>query len=350
MSAETRSAKTLIIAEAGVNHNGDPALAAQLVDAAAEAGADMVKFQAFRATDLVAADAPKAAYQKETTNADESQQAMLRKLELPEAVFHDLRKRCLERGIGFLVTPFDLPSLEMLTRMQITALKIPSGEITNLPYLRAIGRLALTTFLSTGMSTLDEVAAAVTALETAGLPREKLWIMHCTTEYPAPFDEVNLRAMHALATAFPGARIGYSDHTQGITVPVAAAALGAAVVEKHFTLSRAMEGPDHKASLEPRELEHMIRAIREAEAALGDGVKQPTPSELPNRAVVRKSIVAARPIAAGEVFSEANLAVKRPGVGISPMKWDCLIGRAAGRAYERDACIHSAELPVKGNS
>ncbi|MCM1337905.1 MAG: N-acetylneuraminate synthase [Candidatus Amulumruptor caecigallinarius] len=329
----------LIIAEAGVNHNGSLDTALRLVDAAADAGADVVKFQTFRASDLAAASARKATYQSHNApSADDSQLAMLRKLELDEAAHSVLIERCRERGIRFLSTPFDFGSIELLHRLGQTLWKIPSGEITNLPYLRRIGAFGAEVILSTGMSTMDEVLAAVEALVAAGTPRRQITLLHCTTQYPAPLDSVNLLAMNELATL--GCRgVGYSDHTRGITVPVAAAALGATVIEKHFTLSRDMEGPDHKASLEPDELRTMVTAIRDVETALGDGHKCVTDAERPNIAVARKSIVAARHIDAGETFTEENLTVKRPGTGMSPMLWDKVIGRQSPRAYEPDECI-----------
>lgn len=329
----------LIIAEAGVNHNGSLATALQLVDAAADAGADVVKFQTFRAAKLAAASARKAEYQSQNApSADDSQLAMLRSLELNEEAHVALMERCRERGIRFLSTPFDFDSIELLHRLGQTLWKIPSGEITNLPYLRRIGAMGGDIILSTGMSTMDEVRDAVDALVKAGTPRSRITLLHCTTQYPAPLESVNLLAMNELATL--GCRgVGYSDHTRGITVPIAAAALGATVIEKHFTLSRMMEGPDHKASLEPDELREMVRAIREVETALGDGHKMVTEAERPNIAVARKSIVAARRIEAGERFTEENLTVKRPATGLSPMRWDEVVGRQSPRAYDPDECI-----------
>lgn len=330
----------LIIAEAGVNHNGSLDTALRLVDAAAEAGADVVKFQTFRADKLASTSARKADYQSlNAPSADDSQLTMLRKLQLDEAAHRALLARCAERGIRFLSTPFDPESIELLRRLGQTLWKVPSGEITNLPYLRRIGSLGGDVIMSTGMSTMDEVRAAVEALVSAGTPRERITLLHCTTQYPAPLDSVNLLAMRELATV--GCRgVGYSDHTRGITVPVAAAALGASVIEKHFTLSRLMEGPDHKASLEPAELRAMVAAIREVETALGDGNKTVTEAERPNIAVARKSIVAARRIEAGETFTEENITVKRPGTGLSPMLWDDVIGRQSPKAYEPDECIN----------
>lgn len=329
-----------IIAEAGVNHNGDVALALRLIDAAADAGADAVKFQTFRSHCLVAAHAPKASYQKKNTDTAENQLNMLRKLELSRCSFIRLAQHAARRGITFLSSPFDLPSIEILTEIGLKIWKIPSGEITNLPYLRKIGALGHSIILSTGMSTLKEVAAALDILEKAGTQRSKITLLHCTTEYPTPFSEVNLRAMVTMQDFFPEcAGIGYSDHTKGIEVALAAAALGATVIEKHFTLNQNMEGPDHEASLEPHELAAMIRSIRHIEQSLGDGVKQPTPSEIPNIFVTRKSIVAARSIKRGELFTDCNLTTKRPGNGMSPMLWDTVIDTKAPRDFVEDEAL-----------
>ncbi len=329
-----------IIAEAGVNHNGNEAIAHKLVDAAAEAGADAVKFQTFRASELVSASAPKALYQRRTTDVTESQLSMIRRLELDETAHRSLMEHCSQRGIRFLSSPFDLHSIDFLHSLGLEAFKIPSGEITNIPYLRRIGSCGVPVILSTGMSVLGEIEKALEVLEHVGTPRERITLLHCTTEYPAPVGEINLRAMETLLRAFPGiAGVGYSDHTQGIHIPVAAAAMGACVIEKHFSLDRNMEGPDHKASLEPDELASMVRAIRDVERARGDGIKRPTDSELSNIRVARKSLVAARPIQKGEVFSEENLTVKRPGTGVSPLLWDDYIGRTASRDYQTDELI-----------
>ena len=329
-----------IIAEAGVNHNGNEAIAHKLVDAAAEAGADAVKFQTFRASELVSASAPKALYQRRTTDVTESQLSMIRRLELDETAHRSLMEHCSQRGIRFLSSPFDLHSIDFLHSLGLEAFKIPSGEITNIPYLRRIGSCGVPVLLSTGMSVLGEIEKALEVLEHVGTPRERITLLHCTTEYPAPVGEINLRAMETLLQAFPGiAGVGYSDHTQGIHIPVAAAAMGACVIEKHFSLDRNMEGPDHKASLEPDELASMVRAIRDVERARGDGIKRPTDSELSNIRVARKSLVAARPIQKGEVFSEENLTVKRPGTGVSPLLWDDYIGRTALRNYQTDELI-----------
>lgn len=329
-----------IIAEAGVNHNGNEAIAHKLVDAAAEAGADAVKFQTFRASELVSASAPKALYQRRTTDVTESQLSMIRRLELDETAHRSLMEHCSQRGIRFLSSPFDLHSIDFLHSLGLEAFKIPSGEITNIPYLRRIGSCGVPVILSTGMSVLGEIEKALEVLEHVGTPRERITLLHCTTEYPAPVGEINLRAMETLLQAFPGiAGVGYSDHTQGIHIPVAAVAMGACVIEKHFSLDRNMEGPDHKASLEPDELASMVRAIRDVERARGDGIKRPTDSELSNIRVARKSLVAARPIQKGEVFSEENLTVKRPGTGVSPLLWDDYIGRTALRNYQTDELI-----------
>jgi N,N'-diacetyllegionaminate synthase len=329
---------TLIIAEAGVNHNGDLDLARRLVDVAAEAGADLVKFQTFSAERLATAQAAKADYQRQNTAAAESQHAMLRRLELDAAAHEMLIEHCRSRGIGFFSTGFDVESVDLLARLGQRRFKIPSGEITNLPLLRHIGAFGLPLILSTGMATLEEVAAALKALEQAGTPRSLVTVLHCTTEYPAPMSDVNLRAMLAMRDAF-GVPIGYSDHTNGIEVAIAAVALGATIIEKHFTTDRNLPGPDHKASLEPGELRAMVAAIRNIEVALGDGVKKPSPSEVKNRPIARKSLVAAVPIRAGEVLSAANLAVKRPGTGLSPMLWDEVLGRTARRDYAADELI-----------
>lgn len=327
-----------VIAEAGVNHNGDLSIARKLVDAAADAGADAVKFQTFKAANLVSKDAPKAVYQRGTTSASESQYEMIRKLELDEDAHIALIAHCASRGILFLSTPFDSESLEMLMRLGMEIIKIPSGEATNLPFLRMIGARRKPVILSTGMCVLDEVEAAIETLVASGAPRDSITVLHATTEYPCPMEDVNLQAMRTMALAF-GVRVGYSDHTQGIEIPVAAAAMGAVVIEKHFTLDRGMEGPDHKASLEPGELKAMVHAIRNVEAALGDGVKCPSPSEIKNMAVARKSIVARHPISKGDILSESNLTTKRPGTGLSPMLWDSIIGKPSPRDFSEDELI-----------
>ncbi len=330
--------KTFIIAEAGVNHNGDFDLAMKLVDTAADAGADAVKFQTFKADQLVSGIAQKADYQKQATDADESQLEMIRKLELSEADHRKLQAHCIQRNILFLSTPFDLSSVDFLNQLDLPIYKIPSGEITNLPYLRKIGALKKEIILSTGMSSMEEVRSALDILVEAGTSREQVAILHANTEYPTPFEDVNLKAMQAIGAEL-GVKVGCSDHTLGIEIPIAAVAMGACVIEKHFTLDRGMEGPDHKASLEPDELNAMVEAIRHIETAMGDGVKRPSPSEIKNIAVARKSIVAAVDIAEGEVFSEGNLTVKRPGTGVSPMCWDDVLGKTATRNYRKDNLI-----------
>lgn len=335
--------KTLIIAEAGVNHNGDMDMALRLIDAAAEAGADLVKFQTFTAATLASPSARKASYQarnEETSGkGGESQFAMLKRLEISRVDHAKLIKHCAARGIGFFSTGFDLDSLDFLNGLGFAQFKVPSGEITNLPYLRRVARFGKEIILSTGMASMGDIEAAIEAIEAEGLRRERITVLHCTTEYPAPFDEVNLRAMDTIGRAF-GVRVGYSDHTQGIEVSLAAVALGARVIEKHFTLDRSLPGPDHAASLEPDELSALVCGIRRIEQALGQPEKRRTASEAANVAVARKSIVAARPITAGEIFSDANLTAKRPGTGISPMRWDEVIGCAAPRDFIADEEIH----------
>lgn len=330
--------KTIIIAEAGVNHNGDLQLAKQMVLAAKEAGADYVKFQTAVPELVISSVAPKAEYQKETTGADESQLEMCRKLHLPLSDYAGLKKYCDEVGIGFMSTPFDLVSIDCLADIGMDYWKIPSGEITNLPYLRKIASKGGKVILSTGMSTLPEVEAAVCILEKGGIARNEIILLHCTTQYPTPYEAVNLRAMVALATL--GCRsVGYSDHTPGISVPIAAVALGASVIEKHFTLDRTLPGPDQKASLEPDELRQMVESIRQVEAALGTPEKLVAEVERPNIEVARKSIVAARHISKGELFTEENITVKRPGSGISPMLWDSVIGQPSPDDFEADSLI-----------
>lgn len=329
---------TLIIAEAGVNHNGDLELAKQLVDAASEAGADVVKFQTFKAGHLATEKAEQATYQLEALGVSEGQLAMLRRLELHPDHHLELIDYCCQSGIEFLSTAFDISSIQLLSSLKLSRWKVPSGEITNLPYLRQIGTHAQPVILSTGMSSLADIEAALTVLEEAGTLRNQITVLHCTTEYPAPPDEVNLRAMKTIADAF-GVSVGYSDHTDGIAVPIAAVAMGAIVIEKHITLDRNMSGPDHKASLEPDQFTAMVRSIRTVEQAFGDGIKQPTPSEIPNKLVARKSLVASKCIHRGEVFTESNVTCKRPGSGISPMHWDELIGRISSRNYQPDDLI-----------
>ena len=330
--------RTLIIAEAGVNHNGDLGLARQLIDAAADAGADLVKFQTFNADRQVTHKATKADYQTRTTDRTESQHEMLRRLELTPDMHKELIAHCAARKIGFFSTGFDIESIDLLVSLGQDHFKIPSGEITNLPCLRHIGGLGKTVILSTGMASLGDIEAAIHALEQAGTLRVNITVLHCTTEYPTPMNEVNLRAMQSIHAAF-GVSIGYSDHTPGIEVAIAAVAMGATVIEKHFTLDRNLPGPDHNASLEPKELKAMVVAIRNIESALGDGIKRLTPSEARNKFIARKSLVATRPIKAGENFSAKNTTAKRPGTGISPMRWDEIMGRTAPRDFAADELI-----------
>jgi len=353
---------TFIIAEAGVNHNGDISLAKQLIDIAADAGADAVKFQTFQADQVVSRHAPKAEYQTQTTGKMESQLEMVRKLELSTSDHEVLISHAQFRGVQFLSTPFDVPSLHLLTRdFGLKTIKIPSGEITNAPFLLEIARSAENIILSTGMSTLAEVEAALGVLAFGfktdkAIPqrgdfeqafasdqgqqelRDRVTLLHCTTEYPAPFAEVNLRAMDTLAAAF-GLPVGYSDHTPGIHVSLAAVARGARIIEKHFTSDRSLPGPDHQASLEPQELNQLVQQIREIEQALGDGIKRPTASEWKNREVARKSLVAAKAIGAGEVFTEENLTCKRPGTGVSPFSYWQTIEQVATRSYDIDETL-----------
>lgn len=330
--------KTLIIAEAGVNHNGDLELARALVDAAADAGADMVKFQTFIADRIVTRNAAKADYQTRAAESGESQYAMLKRLELDRVAHEQLIDYCRHRDIIFLSTAFDLQSVDMLVELGLDRFKVPSGEITNLPYLRHIGRHGKPVLMSTGMASLGEVEQAIEALEAAGTPRSLVTVLHCNTEYPTPMADVNLKAMLSMRDAF-GVQVGYSDHTGGIEVAIAAVALGAHVVEKHVTLDRNLPGPDHKASLEPREFATMVAAIRNIEAALGDGIKRPSASEARNKGVARKSLVAACTIRSGDIFSMTNITAKRPGTGLSPMRWDEVVGRAARRDFAADEPI-----------
>lgn len=325
-----------IIAEAGVNHNGDFNIAVRMADAARAAGADIVKYQTFYPEELASSFAEKASYQKETTNAGEGQLDMLRKLALRPEEYGKLKAYCDKIGIGFASTPFDLKSIELLDAIDMPFWKIPSGEVTNLPYLLAIAKTKKPVVMSTGMCEMNEIGAALDVLRTNGTP--KITLLHCNTEYPTPFRDVNLRAMQTLRERF-GVDVGYSDHTTGIEVPIAAAALGAAVIEKHFTLDRGMEGPDHKASLEPDELTAMVTAVRHIEEALGDGVKTVTPSERKNQDVVRKSIVARCAIKQGEMLTEENITVKRPGGGIEAMRWFDILGLPAARDFNADEPI-----------
>lgn len=327
-----------IIAEAGVNHNGSIELAKKLIDVAVKAGADAVKFQTFKTENLVSKNAQKADYQKEVADNNESQFDMIKKLELDIGTHEELVAYCKTKQIMFLSTPFDLDSVDMLSGLGLEVFKIPSGEITNLPYLRKIGSLNKKVVLSTGMATLNEIRDALNVLTHAGTKKENITVLHANTMYPTPMEDVNLNAMLAIAKEFDVA-YGYSDHTLGIEVDIAAVAMGASVIEKHFTLDNTMEGPDHKASLEPNELIAMVKSIRNIELALGSNIKEPSPSEAPNIAVARKSIVAATKIAKGEAFTENNLTIKRPGNGISPMRWDEIIGTVASKDYHEDELI-----------
>lgn len=330
--------RTLIIAEAGVNHNGDIELAKRLIDSAADAGADLVKFQTFNAERLAVQNAPKANYQNQTTDQAESQFTMLKQLELSSETHETLIAHCGSRNIGFFSTGFDIESLNYLASLGSERFKIPSGEITNLPYLRHVGAFRIPLILSTGMATIGEIEAALDVLGDAGTPRSQITVLHCNTEYPTPMQDVNLHAMLSIRDAFRVA-VGYSDHTAGIEVPIAAVALGATVIEKHLTLDRNLPGPDHKASLEPTEFAAMVRAIRNIELAMGDGIKRPSPSEIKNKPIARRSLVAAKPIRAGEPFTTENLTAKRPGTGINPMRWDEVVGQVAARHFAVDELI-----------
>ena len=329
---------TIIIAEAGVNHNGSIDTAKKMIDLAAEAGVDFVKFQTFNTEALVTRTAEKAEYQKGSTSEEGSQFNMLKKLELDRAAHEKLIQYCELKGTRFLSTAFDHDSIDLLAELNIPFFKIPSGEITNLPYLTHLGSMGKPIVISTGMSTLEEVQAAMNVLLDAGVKKDNLTILHCNTEYPTPLEDVNLQAMLTIQDEL-GVAVGYSDHTLGIEIPIAAVALGAVIIEKHFTLDRTLPGPDHSASLEPHELTSMVSAIRNIEKAMGDGVKKPSPSEIKNIPIARKSIVAKKRIKKGELFSEDNIIVKRPGTGISPMEWDNYIGKIADREYQGDDLI-----------
>lgn len=327
-----------IIAEAGVNHNGDIKIAKKLVDAAKYSGADCVKFQSFTAQNLVTKKARKALYQVENTNSSGNQYDMLKNLELTREQHFEISEHCKNVGIQFLSTAFDVDGLSFLLELGIEIIKIPSGEITNLPYLRYIGEKNSEIIMSTGMANMSEIDDAINVLESSGTERGKITILQCTTEYPAPFENVNLRAMRSIGDKF-GVKVGYSDHTLGIEVSIAAVALGATIIEKHFTLDRTQSGPDHKASLEPNELTNLVHSIRNIEKSLGSNEKNPSKGELENRLVARKSLVAKRAIDIGEIFSENNLTTKRPGSGVSPMKWDSFIGKPSSKNYSEDDLI-----------
>jgi len=330
--------RCLIIAEAGVNHNGDLGLARALIDAAGDAGADLVKFQTFSAASMATASAAMAHYQAVNAGGATSQLEMLRQLELSPADHESLIAYCNQRGIRFFSTAFDIGGLDLLSRLGAERYKVPSGEITNLPYLRHVASFGMPVILSTGMSNMGEIEEAINAMESEGLSRNLLTVLHCNTEYPTPVQDVNLNAMVSIRSAF-GVQVGYSDHTMGIEVAIAAVTLGATVIEKHLTLSREMSGPDHKASLEPPEFATMVQSIRNIELAMGSGIKRPSDSEKKNIVVARKSLVAVEPIRAGETFSDLNIGAKRPGTGLSPMRWDEVIGRIARRDFAVDELI-----------
>lgn len=330
--------KVIIIAEAGVNHNGNFELAKKMIAEAKKAGADYVKFQTAVPELVISTIAPKAEYQKENTGNDENQLEMCKAIHLPLSAYSQLKAICDKEGIGFLSTPFDLVSIDVLEELDMDFYKIPSGEITNLPYLRKIATKGKSVIISTGMSEISEIAEAIKVLEEGGISRDRIILLHCNTEYPTPYKDVNLNAMKHLHDVF-GVIVGYSDHTKGIEVPVAAVAMGAQFIEKHFTLDRNMEGPDHKASLEPAQLKEMIDSIRNVEDAIGEYTKHATESETPNKVIARKSIVAAKDIRQGELFSDSNITTKRPGNGISPMLWDKVIGTAAKRDFKYDELI-----------
>ena len=330
--------RALIIAEAGVNHNGSLEKAFELIDAAVYAGADIIKFQTFDSLLLASKSAAQARYQSKNIGFSQSQRDMLQSLELPKSCYSQLVSYCQERGLEFLSSAFDFSSIDFLSQLGMKRWKIPSGEITNLPYLRKVSSFGLPVVLSTGMASLGEVEAAISVLELNGLPRSLITVLHCTSEYPAPPESINLHAMNTMATSF-NVKIGYSDHTQGSEASLAAVALGACVIEKHLTLDRSLPGPDHKASMEPVDFKSMISQIRYVESILGDGIKQITPCERENVSLVRKSLVAACDIRAGELFSDSNLTVKRPGTGLSPFHWDMVIGKPASRDYFEDELI-----------
>ena len=330
--------KVFIIAEAGVNHNGSIELAKKLIDVAVDAGADAVKFQTFKAENLVSKNAQKADYQKQTTNKSESQFDMIKKLELDLDTHKELISYCKSKNIMFLSTPFDHDSIELLNDLGLEIFKIPSGEITNLPYLRHIGKLNKKVILSTGMADIGEIEDALDVLINAGTKKGSITILHANTMYPTPMEDVNLKAMVTIGNTFD-ISYGYSDHTLGIEVDIAAVAIGACCIEKHFTLDKNMEGPDHKASLEPDELKSMIKAIRNIELALGSSIKKPSKSEIPNMQIARKSIVAKTQIKKGEILIQDNITIKRPGNGISPMRWDEIIGTVASKDYIQDEII-----------
>ena len=330
--------KTIIIAEAGVNHNGSIENAKNIVDVAEQAGADYVKFQTFKAENIVTVNAEKANYQKSLTSVEESQFEMIKKLELDINAHLEIIKHCEGKNVKFLSTPFDNNSIQMLLDLKIPFFKIPSGEITNLPFLECIGRHGLPIVMSSGMSSLEEVSDAVQVLKSAGTKKDLITILHCNTEYPTPIEDVNLNAMLTIKNKL-NVKVGYSDHTLGIEIPIAAVAMGATIIEKHFTLDKNLPGPDHAASLEPDELKAMVKGIRNIEIAFGDGKKRPSSSEKKNLTIVRKSIVAKTKIKKGDTFTENNMSIKRPGTGISPMKWYDLINKKSRKSFNSDDLI-----------
>jgi len=328
-----------IIAEAGVNHNGQIDLAKKMINVAVDSGVDAVKFQTFKSEQGISRYAPKADYQVNSTGDSETQLEMVKKLELDEAAHYELMNYCKSKQIKFMSTPFDNDSVDLLEKMGLDIFKIGSGEITRLPFLRKIGGLGKKVILSTGMADLKEIETALKILISAGTNINDITILHCNTEYPTPMKDVNLNAISTISKAFPEIKVGYSDHTSGIEVAIAAVAMGASVIEKHFTLDKNMEGPDHQASLAPDELKDMVLSIRNIEKALGNGIKKPSASELRNIPIVRRSIVAAKDIMKGEIFTEDNLGIKRPGKGLSPMMWDEVIGKAASTEFKEDEYI-----------
>jgi N,N'-diacetyllegionaminate synthase len=338
MTNANKTNKVLIIAEAGVNHNGSMEMAHKLIDVAAGAGVDVIKFQTYITELGMTKNAPKAAYQMKSTSVGETQFDMVKKMELDQGDHLELMEHCADKGIEFLSTAFDHHSIDLLYGLGLKRFKIPSGEITNLPHLRHIGRCGKPIIMSTGMALLNEIEVALEVLEQTGISRDQVTVLHCNTEYPTPMEDVNLMAMQTIRDKL-NVRVGYSDHTLGVEIPVAAVALGATVIEKHFTLSRELKGPDHCASLEADELSDMVNKIRNIEKALGSGIKKPSPSEIKNIPIARKSIVAICDIKRGELFTEKNLAVKRPGTGISPMLWDQVLGKTASREFMLDELI-----------
>lgn len=332
--------KVYIIAEAGINHNGDLARALKMVEVAAKAGADAIKFQTFKAVNVISESAPKAEYQKRTTGTTESQLEMAKKLELHFDDFRRLKTACREQGIHFFSTAFDAECIDFLVELGTDTIKIPSGELTNLPYLRKIGGLGKKIILSTGMANLGEVEQTIDTLVAEGTNRNDITLLHCSTDYPTVMTDVNLSAMLTLQQAFK-LPVGYSDHSLGIEVPIAAVAMGASIIEKHFTLDKGLPGPDHSASLSPEELTNMVQAIRNIELAMGDGIKRAAGGEVRNKAIARRSIVAVRPITKGEVFTAENITAKRPGTGISPMRWDEILGQTATKDFPKDSLIEA---------